>query len=289
MGKWILVVVGGISALTGISVLTNSECRSISFDGQGGRAASVQCFETNEGALPGPVAGLGILLFGGLVASLPFISAGKPKKKRQVTAIPKYVASEVGNNNLYSELDDKATAEFLAGLEIVRGRVDGWFGDPSKRSKLRYFKGGRWTTATSESESPEEKRIALYNLTQGRLDGFFKNVKAIDVTGVGPLVVESFSLSLHAKKIPHERNSDFVFFPAENEADARELLMAVKANPNSVQQHASESRDGVEARKNDGAASTDRIGQLERLKILLDGGVLTSEEFAKEKRRVLES
>jgi len=56
--------------------------------------------------------------------------------------------------------------EFLDSLEIVRGRTNGWFVDPSNLYKLRYFHNGRWTLAVSDSESELEKSAAFAALSQ---------------------------------------------------------------------------------------------------------------------------
>jgi hypothetical protein len=51
--------------------------------------------------------------------------------------------------------------EFLQTLEIVKGRHDGWYKDPSNLYKLRYFYQGKWTLAVSDSDSAQEKSEAL--------------------------------------------------------------------------------------------------------------------------------
>jgi hypothetical protein len=51
--------------------------------------------------------------------------------------------------------------EFLQTLEIVKGRYDGWYKDPSNLYKLRYFHKGKWTLAVSDSDSAQEKSEAL--------------------------------------------------------------------------------------------------------------------------------
>jgi len=54
-----------------------------------------------------------------------------------------------------------ATLVELAKLEIVQGRHDGWYKDPSNLYKLRYFHKGNWTLAVSDSDSAQEKSEAL--------------------------------------------------------------------------------------------------------------------------------
>jgi hypothetical protein len=51
--------------------------------------------------------------------------------------------------------------EFLQTLEIVKGRYDGWYKDPSNLYKLRYFHKGKWTLAVADSDSAQEKSEAL--------------------------------------------------------------------------------------------------------------------------------
>ena len=51
--------------------------------------------------------------------------------------------------------------DFLQTLEIVKGRHDGWYKDPSSLYKLRYFQKGKWTLAVSDSDSAQEKSEAM--------------------------------------------------------------------------------------------------------------------------------
>ncbi len=290
MRKWPLIVVGGFAAYSGLMLLTSSGCKSISFDGQGGRVASITCFETDEGALPAKPTGLALVLLGGLAASFPFLRSselvlGKQKEKR----IPKFDSNSGGYSALSQDALHSEERDFLSGLEIVPGRVDGWYGDPSKRAKLRYFKSGRWTTATADSESAEEKRVAIFELANGRLFDFFKNVKAIDVTEMDANLVKTFGLGLDGKKIPHEVKDGFVFVPAETERVVRDILKDVKAAADSPHPDARSSSNETGLQKPSPSVAVDRIGQLERLKALLDSGVLSPAEFADEKRRILDN
>lgn len=51
--------------------------------------------------------------------------------------------------------------EFLQTLEVVPGRHDGWYKDPSNCYMLRYFQKGAWTLAVSDTDSETEKNSSL--------------------------------------------------------------------------------------------------------------------------------
>jgi hypothetical protein len=59
-----------------------------------------------------------------------------------------------------TEISDEMK-DFLQTLEIVKGRHDGWYKDPSSLYKLRYFQKGKWTLAVSDSDSAQEKSEAM--------------------------------------------------------------------------------------------------------------------------------
>lgn len=69
------------------------------------------------------------------------------------------------NSQIIANYDDmdlpNDVKEFLKSLEIVKNRLDGWYRDPSKLFRLRYFQKGRWTLAVSDSESETEKAEAI--------------------------------------------------------------------------------------------------------------------------------
>jgi hypothetical protein len=122
----------------------------------GGIAAS-------QGAVRTPVDTiLGALINGGLtygIASLYISQKSKTTKsssatndtQREFTMTPNLI-----NSNIPDELKD-----FLQTLEIVPGRNNGWYKDPSNLYKLRYFYKGKWTLAVSDSESEAEKQESL--------------------------------------------------------------------------------------------------------------------------------
>ena len=70
MRRIIGLAFGGFAAFNGFKVLTADNCESISFDGQGGRVAIAQCFADNSGALPAWLAGIGMILVGGVIGLL---------------------------------------------------------------------------------------------------------------------------------------------------------------------------------------------------------------------------
>ena len=67
MGRIIGMIFGGISIFNGIAILTTSDCQSVSFAGKGSRVAVAQCFADSSGALPGWLAGFGMIVVGGVI------------------------------------------------------------------------------------------------------------------------------------------------------------------------------------------------------------------------------
>ena len=71
MGKLIGAILGLVAIINGFGVLTDSNCNSVSFGGQGGgRVMVANCFSDSSGAIPASVAGLGMIVLGGLIAFL---------------------------------------------------------------------------------------------------------------------------------------------------------------------------------------------------------------------------
>ena len=69
MRKLIGLILGGVAALNGVALLAAEDCQTVSFDGQGSRVAIAQCFSDSSGALPGWLAGLGMVVVGVLIAT----------------------------------------------------------------------------------------------------------------------------------------------------------------------------------------------------------------------------
>ena len=123
----------------------------------GGIAAS-------QGAVRTPVdTVLGALINGGLtyvIASIYISQKSKTPKSNSVangTLREFTMTPNLNTSNIPDELKD-----FLKTLEIVPGRNNGWYKDPSNLYKLRYFYKGNWTLAVSDSESEIEKEAALF-------------------------------------------------------------------------------------------------------------------------------
>jgi hypothetical protein len=123
----------------------------------GGIAAS-------QGAVRTPVdTVLGALINGGLtygIASIYISQKSKTPKSNSVangTQRAFTMTPNLNTSNIPDELKD-----FLKTLEIVPGRNNGWYKDPSNLYKLRYFYKGNWTLAVSDSESEIEKEAALF-------------------------------------------------------------------------------------------------------------------------------
>ena len=113
-----------------------------------------------------PLAGLIDFIFAIVIQTLIFLVI--PAQIRKSTS-DSGRASQQGTSlilpmqNYEFELTEEMRV-FLDSLEIVKGRLDGWYRDPSSLFKLRYFYRGRWTLATSDSDSESDKSVALSKL-----------------------------------------------------------------------------------------------------------------------------
>ncbi len=68
--KLIGLTLGGVAVFNGIAILVANDCKTVSFDGQGSRVAIAKCFTDSRGALPGWLAGTGIILVGVIITIL---------------------------------------------------------------------------------------------------------------------------------------------------------------------------------------------------------------------------
>ena len=122
----------------------------------GGIAAS-------QGAVRTPVDTiLGALINGGLTYGIASIYISQKSKTTKFNSVANDTQREF---TMTPNLDDSVIPdelkEFLQTLEIVPGRNNGWYKDPSNLYKLRYFYKGKWTLAVSDSESEIEKKEAI--------------------------------------------------------------------------------------------------------------------------------
>jgi len=74
MRKLVGLFLGGVAAFNGVSLLVAEDCETVSFDGQGSRVAIAQCFADPSGALPGWLAGVGMVVVGVLIVTFSFRS-----------------------------------------------------------------------------------------------------------------------------------------------------------------------------------------------------------------------
>jgi len=72
MGKLVGLVLGAVAIFNGFAVLAAKDCQSVSFDGQGSRVAVAQCFADSTGAIPGWLAGVGMIMVGALIGLFSF-------------------------------------------------------------------------------------------------------------------------------------------------------------------------------------------------------------------------
>lgn len=106
---------------------------------------------------------LGATLSGGMAYGIGSIFKSENSKLKKLAN--KKPLDEMPEDYTLADLstDDR---EFLQSLEIVTGRLDGWYRDPSGLYRLRYFKNGEWTLAVSDSESELEKIQALVKISK---------------------------------------------------------------------------------------------------------------------------
>ena len=105
---------------------------------------------------------IGAAVLGGITYGIASIIISlQPKAVAPSNATNNYqgapnMTANYSDTNISEEMKD-----FLQTLEIVKGRYDGWYKDPSNLYKLRYFHKGKWTLAVSDSDSAQEKSDAL--------------------------------------------------------------------------------------------------------------------------------
>jgi hypothetical protein len=105
---------------------------------------------------------LGAVILGGITFGIASITGSlqtKPTASGSTANGHQGVTGVTANYSDANVSDDMK--EFLQTLEIVKGRHDGWYKDPSNLYKLRYFHQGKWTLAVSDSDSAQEKSEAL--------------------------------------------------------------------------------------------------------------------------------
>lgn len=105
---------------------------------------------------------LGALILGGITFGIASITGSlqtKPTARENAANGYQGVFSVTTNYEDANIPEDMK--EFLQTLEIVKGRHDGWYKDPSNLYKLRYFHKGKWTLAVADSDSAQEKSEAL--------------------------------------------------------------------------------------------------------------------------------
>ena len=106
---------------------------------------------------------LGATINGAITFGIATIYISSQKSKRNKTSI----ASDTNERNTMTPLNfdnsqiPSDMEEFLQTLEVVPGRYDGWYKDPSNLYMLRYFHKGKWTLAVSDTDSETEKNSTL--------------------------------------------------------------------------------------------------------------------------------
>jgi hypothetical protein len=103
--------------------------------------------------------------------------ANTTKKPTKPTSI------KIGLPEYQFELSHEQRA-FLDSLELVPHRQDGWYKDPAGESPLRYYFGGRWTTATVNTTFTADKNAALEKLFHAQLKMPIDSNQEMDETNV---------------------------------------------------------------------------------------------------------
>jgi len=155
MIKTILRMIVGISAtISSIAIFLNSNCKTLSFDGQGGgRAIRPICFPDSSGAIPGWLGGSLILIFG--LAVFPWQKFSKlfdnldsaVNSPRPKIETPKPIRNPA---------DDISEAELTVLPAPMSGsgypKTKGWNLDPTKKFYERYWDGHHWTFQTRSKD-----------------------------------------------------------------------------------------------------------------------------------------
>ena len=155
MMKTILRIVAGITAfISSLAILFNSDCKTLSFDSEGGgRAIRPICFPDSSGVIPGWLGGSLILIFA--LAVFPWQKFSKLFDNLDSAVNsprPKIETSEPIRN----PADDISEAELTALPAPMAGsgypKTKGWNLDPSKKFYERYWDGHHWTFQTRSKD-----------------------------------------------------------------------------------------------------------------------------------------
>jgi hypothetical protein len=69
------MILGVVAVINGIGILGDESCESVSFGSRGGgRVMAATCFADSSGALPGTVAGIGLVIIGAAIGLISWIA-----------------------------------------------------------------------------------------------------------------------------------------------------------------------------------------------------------------------
>lgn len=155
-----------LAAIWSALILFDSECKTLSFSGQGGgRATKVTCFDDATGAIPGWLGGSLILIFALAVFPWQKVSKLFDNLDSAVNSPrPKIETPEPIRN----PADDISEAELAALPAPMAGsgypKTKGWNLDPSKKFYERYWDGHHWTFQTRSKywkKQAKSQKLAL--------------------------------------------------------------------------------------------------------------------------------
>lgn len=159
MRKIFRIVFGLLILITGLVIMFDSNCNSLSFySGGGGRVIRYTCYANDEGAIPGWL-GAGLFVAFALVL-LPWnlfvrllsafdttINSGEAKTTFQVTE----KRPDISPDELCSLIKPVSGSGYL--------KTKGWYRDPARKYFERFWDGTSWTFDVRDADWKKQKRL----------------------------------------------------------------------------------------------------------------------------------
>ena len=135
---------------------------------------------------------LGATINGAITFGIATIYISSQKSKHDKTSTAANTTERIAMKQL--NFDDSQIPsdmkEFLKTLEVVPGRNDGWYKDPSNCYMLRYFHNGKWTLVVSDTDSETEKSSLLSKYIRANSSSPTPQIQPLATeTSVNPLAI----------------------------------------------------------------------------------------------------
>jgi hypothetical protein len=230
MRRIVGLVLGIVAIVNGLGIIVSSDCKTVSFGAQGGgRVMVATCFGDDSGALPGPVAGLGMVLLGGAII---FFSVYLNAAKTIGSGVLKRKAlAQINPRN--SGLEEIVERRHLGDSALNRNDVEAshQFGDPWRIEKPPISESSQ-----TSSSSPKEQRKSEWERQKYRDPWALSSEKATqhgrfdvlyDVTDWDGKTLTQLVAALKAAKVDFEIEGSEVAVDESNELFVDSLILEI--------------------------------------------------------------